>query len=249
MRNNLAILSILFGLLFFSCSRQLPQYSRISSNDLVLKPLEFNYLKGKGKINYQDDSIRLSATANVRIKKDSAIWLSFTAVGVEGARGLITKDSIIFLDRLNKVYYVFDFEELSEKFNFKIDYQLIQSMILGELPRPIEHEEDIIQQGNYFHLRQVDGNVVIDNYINRSTMKVERVEMIEVPTKNTLSFNYGDFQYLDGIPFPFSGIVFLNYTSLDQEFTTKIAFNFKKAEFLDRKLKLPFNIPQKYVRQ
>ena len=105
------------------------------------------------------------------------------------------------------------------------------------------------EQGNFFRIRQVDGNVVIDNYINKSIMKVERIEMIEVPTKNTLSLNYGDFQYIDEVPFPFSGIVFLNYISGGQQFTTKIAFNFDKAELVDRKLKLPFNIPDKYERQ
>ena len=248
MKTKLAILLILPGLFLLSCAPKIPQLSRISSGELDYKPIDFLYLKGKGKINYQDDSIRLSAAASVRIKKDSAIWISFTKVA-ELARGVITKDSITFIDRFHKVYYVYNFDDLSRKFNFTIDYNLIESMILGELTMDLDEQENISQQGNFFHVRQVDGNVVIDNYINKSIMKIERVEMIEVPTKNTLSLNYGDFQYVDETPFPFSGIVFLNYIALDKQYTTKIAFNFEKAEFLDRELKLPFNIPEKYERQ
>jgi len=248
MKNNLAILLILPGFFLLSCAPKIPQISRIAVKELDYNPLEFSYLKGKGKINYQDDSIRLSATANLRIKKDSVIWISFTKK-IELARGIITQDSIVFLDRWHKVYYVYTFDDLSRKFNFKIDYQLIQSMILGEMIMDIENNQSISPEGNFFHVRQVKENVVIDNYINKSIMKVERVEMLEVPTKNSLSLNYGDFQYIDEIPFPFSGIVFLNYINSDEQFTTKIAFNFEKAEFQDRELKLPFNIPEKYDRQ
>ena len=248
MRSKVLILLILSGSLLLSCSKKISTFGRIATTELDYKPLQFDYLKGKGKINYQDDSIRLSATANVRIKKDSAIWLSFSKVA-EVARGMITQDSIVFIDRFHKEYYVFNYEELSTKFNFKIDYSLIQAMIIGDLNQQIEQEEGIMEEGNFFKIRQVDGNVVIDNYINKSFMKLERVEMIEVPTKNTMSLNYGDFQLLDENPFPFSGIVFLNYISGGQAFTTKIAFNYEKAEFVDRKMKLPFNIPDKYERQ
>ena len=250
MKNKLAIILLLPGFFLLSCAPKTPQLSRITATELDYKALEFDYLKGKGKINYQDDSIRLSATANLRIKKDSVIWISFSKK-IELARGIITQDSIVFLDRWHKVYYVYNFEDLSKKFNFKIDYQLIQSMIIGELTMPIEQNEKIDQQGNFFHVRQVNGNVVVDNYINKSMMKVERVEMIEVPTKNSLSLNYGDFQLVDDTtPFPFSGIVFLNYINADEQFTTKIAFTYDKAEFLvDKELKLPFNIPEKYDRQ
>ena len=243
---SIAVL-IISGLLFSSCSQKITHFnSLLRKKKLDLRELNFEYLKGKGKINYQDDSIQFSATANVRIKKDSAIWLSFSKAGIEGARGIISMDSIDFLYRPDNAYYHYDFKSLTEKFNFKVDYHLIQSMILGEPPRPLTGDETVSRQGNFFHIRKVEESVIMDYYVNVANMRIERVEMIEMPSRNTLSFNYGDFELVDEVPFATTGIVFFNYNSSEQRFTMKISFNYTKAELVDRKLKFPFNIPQKY---
>ena len=70
------------------------------------------------------------------MKKDSLIWISVTGVGFEVARGLITKDSIVFMDKFHKEYFAFNYEQLSKKYNFDLNFALLQSIIIGNLPFP-----------------------------------------------------------------------------------------------------------------
>jgi hypothetical protein len=71
---------------------------------------------------------------NIRMKKDSIIWLSVTGVGLEVARGIITPDSIVFMDKIHKDYFVFNYEQLSKQYNFDLNFALLQSVIIGNLP-------------------------------------------------------------------------------------------------------------------
>ncbi len=44
--------------------------------------------------------------ANIRIRRDSAIWMNFSVIGVQGGRALINKDSITIISNVDKEYYV-----------------------------------------------------------------------------------------------------------------------------------------------
>ena len=247
--NRILFALVLFSILSISCSRQISQLqSFLYGPKLEIKNLEFEYLKAKSKISFQDNNKTVKATANIRIKKDSIIWISLSAIGIEGARAVIKQDSVIFIDRLNKEYRGYDFKDISERFNFDLNYELIQAMILGELTVLLSNEEKVTKTDSYYLVQQRNGGIAIDNYINRTLMKIERVEMIEVETRNTLSFNYGDFQEIDEKSFPFSQIIYLNYNGSNEKVSTKIDIQLNKAETV-KKLKFPFNIPQRYERK
>ena len=67
---------------------------------------DYEYLSAKTKITVINTDGKTEFSASVRIKKDSAIWISISpALGIEIVRVLITKDSIKIIDRFNKKYY------------------------------------------------------------------------------------------------------------------------------------------------
>ncbi|HZX73176.1 MAG TPA: DUF4292 domain-containing protein, partial [Cyclobacteriaceae bacterium] len=101
---------------------------------LEIEEIDFEYMLGKGRINYKDAKGERDVKTTVRVRKDSVIWISFTGViGIQGGRALINKDSITIVNTINKEYFVFSYEELSKRFNFKIDYQVVQAAMLGNL--------------------------------------------------------------------------------------------------------------------
>ena len=70
----------------------------------IIRPRTFS---AKIKVETSDDKGKNpDITANVRMIKDSAIWISLSAtiLGVEIYRTLITRDSIIILDKQKKEY-------------------------------------------------------------------------------------------------------------------------------------------------
>lgn len=72
----------------------------LQTNVLTLKPFS-----AKLKIDYQGRDASDHATAYIRIKKDSLIWISLTgALGIEGFRLLINKDSVRMMNKLDKNY-------------------------------------------------------------------------------------------------------------------------------------------------
>lgn len=68
---------------------------------------------------------------NLRMRSDSVIWLSVSALGIEAARFLITKDSIKMLDRINSKYTITDYSYLNNMLQIGVDFTMLQEMLLG----------------------------------------------------------------------------------------------------------------------
>ena len=68
---------------------------------------------------------------NLRMRSDSVIWLSVSALGIEAARFLITRDSIKMLDRINSKYMMTDYSYLNNMLQIGVDFTMLQEMLLG----------------------------------------------------------------------------------------------------------------------
>lgn len=238
--------------IFFSCKRQkisLPP-NTTEVNNFTIQEIDFTYFSSRSKINYKDSENNLNAIVNIRMKKDSVIWLSISKIGVEGARSLITKDSIYIIDKLKNEYTVSDFKTLSDKFNFTITFDFIQAAILGNLPFSQEKDKaKLVKAKDYYLLRQNENSVTIDNYISTEDMKLKKISMVEQPSNNSLTLDYEDFKMLNNVLFPYSSLVSLQYESSQGYYTTLVIVQHQKVEITEKELKFPFNLPQKYDRK
>lgn len=73
--------------------------------------------------------------ANVRMSKDSAVWMSLSpALGIEIARTLILKDSIKVLSKIpdNKFAFITGIEDLEKFVHFDLDLEDLQNLIFGQ---------------------------------------------------------------------------------------------------------------------
>lgn len=240
---------LLLSTLFFSCNRNLFRPTADESINLEINEVDFEYLKAKAKFRFDNGKSDLKATANIRIKKDSVIWMSISAtLGIEGARALITRDSLSVIDRLNKNYSVLNYQDLSERYNFNIDYDLVQSILLGNLATPIEEEDNVSKEAQHFKLLQTRGDVQMENRVGLTTRKIERVNWTDAPTNNSMTINYTKFQLIDQIVFPYENQIILKYKEGNLHSTTQINIDYNRAELSSKKERFPFNIPQKYER-
>lgn len=244
-------ITIILLIISSSCSKRLSgiSWNFLDKNKLEVQQINFEYFSGKAKINYKDDELDIRAKANIRIKKDSVIWISFSAVGIQGARCLINKDSITIINMVKKEYYVFNYDTLTKQFNFEINYDAIQAAALGNLLVNRSRTDEVVKDESFYILKQNSGSVNLNNYVNPKTMKIERVEMVEAPSKNSAVIRYYDFQMVGEHAFPFSEVISLFYTSKKGTLNTVIELEYNKAEIEDKELKFPFNIPKKYERK
>ena len=131
-------LLILMVFLLASCNKNIKNlFDRNTTTKLVVNEVNFDFLSAKAKVNF-DGEKDYSLSANFRMQKDSVIWLSLSpGLGVEVARVMITRDSISVLDKLSKDYNKIDYGTISKKYDFDINFNLIQSVILGNLIFPL----------------------------------------------------------------------------------------------------------------
>jgi len=246
--------SKIFGLLAISllmlqsCSKKLSVFSKsYSAKDLKIENLEFDYLTIKSKIQFKETHKTTKATALIRMKRDSVIWFNLSgALGVQGVRGIITKDSVKIINRVDKLFYLYDFNAVSQEFKFPIDFNLIQSMIVGDMPKPLEENNSIKKSDGRYVIRQNIENIWITNYVNQNTMKLEEVNVSEKETDNSLKLLYKDFRDVNGQGLPFSIFISLIHHNEFGELETQLNIDHIKAEAVDKPLRFPFSIPKKY---
>jgi Domain of unknown function (DUF4292) len=236
-------------LLLTACSKKVVVPLPPPPKTLDIQEIDFDYLHGKARLNFKDDKKERDVKATIRIRKDSVIWMTFSVIGVQGGKALINKDSITIVSTIDREYYVFDYAELSKRFNFNINFGIIQAAMLGNLVIPRSNGDNILEAADYNMLDQQIGNVMIRNYINPTTKKLEKLELSESTTGNAIKINYSNFQPLGNKTFPYTGSISVLYKIASGVINNTITFEYNKAEIGDRELRFPFNIPKRYERR
>jgi len=213
---------------------------------LNINEIDFKYLKAKSKIAIVKDGKTDNVGANIRMKKDSIIWLSISyGVFGEVARALITTDSaFIFATNqktLKREYHKYSFAELSQEYNFGLNFNIIQSAIIGS--QPIKKKYKLSKDKGFFLLKQKEGRVSIDNYVGEVDRKLKKVMLQdELPTKHKMTLDFEDFTTLNQYLFPYSSVLTLDVQSPDDQkfYQTLIQLKHTKVELLEQPLEFPF---------
>lgn len=102
---------------------------------LLNNTISFSTFKGKAKMNYSGGGMSQDFTANIRMAKDSIIWIHVTAgMGlVNVARILITPDSFSLLNYLDKTGMKLHISEANQLLPAQVDFKTLQSFIIGEV--------------------------------------------------------------------------------------------------------------------
>lgn len=251
MNSRLCIVLLGVVLLTANCSKKItaPVVVTPPRPTLAIEEIDFEYFHGKARMTMREANKEREVKANIRVRKDSVIWMTFSVIGVQGGKALINKDSITIVSNVDKEYYVFEYAELSKRYNFEINYHVIQSAMLGNLIVPRKEEDVIVKDPSFFTLNQHSGTIDVQNFINASSMKIEKVELKESNTSNSFVVNYSNFQPVGNKIFPYNGTINLFYKTLAGLLNTTIIFEYNKAEVGTRELNFPFNIPKKYERR
>lgn len=233
-----------------SCSKKvLTTTIDIPKLTLNIAEMDFANFQGRARMILRDANKERDVKAHIKMRKDSVIWMTFNVVGIQGGKALINKDSITIVSTVDKEYFVFEYPELSKRFNIDINYDIIQAAMLGNLLFPRSEDEEVLQESSMYLLKQQVGHIDVTNYVNAASMKIEKVEFKEGNSSNSLVINYSNFQPVENMVFPYNGTINLYYKSVTGLLNTTIIFEYAKAEVSDRD-KIPnFNIPKRYVRR
>jgi hypothetical protein len=227
---------------------------------LAENELKFNWLSAKMNVSYTEDRITSDFKGQLRIRKDSVIWISFSpALGIEAARIMITQDSIKYMNRINKVYFKGDYDFMNRYLQTDIDFDMLQSIIIGN---DFQFYEKTTFRASYdkpdyrlsttsrrklkrFVEEVVDERpVLIQNlWLHPETFKITKVDIKEYGRENKkLEAVYSKFIPLEEMLFP-SRLIF----EVTAEANITIDVDFSRTDLNEPK-SFPFTIPSKYER-
>ena len=245
--------SCLIGLVLLGGCKKRPSVATVSSLDTtalglpLAPPLDFTYLTSRAKIAYRGEDQNLNAAANIHMHKDSTIWVSISpGLGIEVVRCLITRDSVLAIDRYNKKNYRYDYPTLSRKLHFDINFTVLQATLLGNLPYPSLTSAKLKQQENGYVLEQKTGQLVLENFIDGTTGELKRVMAEELGTRNMLELKYEDYGAVGQSIFPFINYVLLTSFTETETRKTEVDIRHQKVDITETNPGFTFEMPGHY---
>lgn len=207
--------------------------------------INFKTFSAKIKVDIEDSKGKQpDLVAVVRMIKDSTIWMSLSAsiLNIEVYRVLITKDSVILLNKLEKEVQRRSLDYLQEVAQIPFDFTTLQNLLIGN---PVFYNDTINsykQSGDYILITYV--GTIFKNLLTLSTdtkiLKHIKLDDIDITRNRTADITYDSYEDKSGIHFStYRQLIITEKNKLD------IRLNFKQYEF-NKQLSLPFNIPKNY---
>ena len=182
--------------------------------------------------------------ANVRMIKDSAIWISISAtiLNVEVFRAFITKDSVILLNKQEKEVQYRSLDYLQEITEIPFDFKTLQDLIVGN---PVFFSDSSITVRKFENFSLISS--VSPPFKNLLTVSVpdnllqhSKLDDLDVMQNRTADFTYDSYSNSSGFPFStYRQIIATEKNKID------IRMNFKQYEF-NKELSVSFTVPKNY---
>ncbi len=198
----------------------------------------------KIKVKYITAKKTQNITAKLRLKKDSVIWISLTAVGgIPVAKILIKPQHVLYYEKLNKTYFDGDFSLLNKWLKTDLDFSKIQNMLFAQ---PIYNLKAVkfIQavSDNSYQLKakkKTDNNRAV-YWFNPVHFKLNKQAFYK-NKRESLTFIYGGFDTSTANRYPNK----MQVIAQSKKERVKINLTYRSLKF-DLPLRFPFRIPKNY---
>ncbi len=160
------------------------------------------YFSLKSKVDFNDGRTAMSFIANVRMRKDSLIWVSFTGpFGIEVIRAVIDKDSVRIWNKLSSERNTQPVSSLNRFLPFTPTFFDIQDFLLGN-PLLISSAKPSISNANLMRIFMQDNvrysvqhNVDMQNYTLSELLLKDKME------KQQMDATFESYERLQGYAF------------------------------------------------
>lgn len=230
-----------------------------------LKDNQFNYTWLMAKFDVTVNIQNKSTDFNVVMKcrKDSVIWMSIIdpLIGaVEGARVILTRDSVKFMDRINKVFFVGGYDTIKKMIRVDdLDFEMVQSLLMGNSVEFYEEDEKVKPGMDKTECRYLLGTLrkkklrkILENgvqlkdpaqniWLDPITFKITRLFFMDFNTNRSFDAYYNEYRLTE------DSTLFPNKIQFDikAEKTLNIAVKYNKLT-LNKEQTFPFSIPSTY---
>lgn len=239
--------SLLFVFMFFFASCSLKKASKSNTSTLPKNTKELiervnttdkipERLSLRGKINLIQEDQEVSLNINIELKKDSIIWASLSApLGIELFRIQISKESIYFINRVTKTYFIKPISHISNYLKTEISFGEISEMITAS-PRIPKDLYSFEEESNAYIIKSEKKRYKID----RNKFCILEANILR-NNKSNLSVVFSEFKETSTYFFP-------HHYSVKTQSAEKFSATIKYSRVVfNQKQKIVFKIPNHYV--
>ncbi|MBW6460480.1 MAG: DUF4292 domain-containing protein [Bacteroidales bacterium] len=230
-------------------------YSKLRENEF-----SFDWFSARIDASYYEKRSSSDFKGQIRIRKDSLIWLSVSpALGIELFRLELTTDSVKYVNRVAKEYFAGDYALVSRFMQINIDFDILQALILGNDFQNFENGSfrAAVDSRNYrltttgrrkvrkeFEAAGSSSVLLLQNiWLDPQSFKIIKLDVKEYMKENRkLEAQYSGFIRQDNQYFP---TTLRFYITAEQNANIKLTYN---RPSLNEPMTFPFTIPDNYKR-
>ena len=142
-QTKIAILLLSIALLASACSARKKVVQPTSPQSFEWLTAKLDIQAGGNGLSFDDLSGQL------RMRKDSLVWVSVTAMGIELARMKVSNDSVWVVNRTEKAYLAESLDTLSVQLGMPLSLPLVQAQLLGNNEGLAPTENQTVQLKNF----------------------------------------------------------------------------------------------------
>ena len=204
----------------------------------------YTTFSAKAKVHFESPEDKQDFTANIRVKKDSAIWIDITALGgmFHAARAYVTTDSFFMINYQQKEVTKLPLKQVAKVLPTQVDFMSLQNLIIGE-PLRNGAVTNVSDLASSWLLAVEDSNYVQRiNYRKSDSVMVLLQMNTRDPKGPEAVLKFDNFENNGSKKIAVSrAINILNGTD-----RFLLEMELQNMEF-DKQLEMPFSIPAKYT--
>lgn len=221
--------------------------TRITPKELKAKLAEqtFTYetLQAKLSISYEAPDDKKSFKGDLRVKRDSAIWLSIRPLlGLEVARVLITRDTVHIIDRLNNEYIRQPLDLLEQEYGLPDDFSLMQALLIGNIYPHFANADTVQFKDNAYQIVQEKGSLHQVLWVEPYSFTITELNVQPKGSDHRVEARFLEYEDVEGQNFAHQRLWSLNS---EETFTAELGFSRVR---INNALQFTFVVPEKYER-
>jgi len=212
--------------------------AKVSANQV-----QYKTLSERAVLTWDDGNTAQQFNGNIRVKKDSLIWMSLSMFGFEGARALITQDSFRLLNKLTSEYLVRDPNYIQSWLLLPINFQMLQQIITGERIS-INERATLAKNEDSSYVLYLESDKLFEKvWVNTQNYTVQKILLKDKLLKQDMLITFDSYNSLNGNPFSYKRNIAINRDGK----AMKLDMQITKAG-ADEELNFPFEVNEKYKR-
>lgn len=257
MNNFLRFLPLLLILVLFSCKSRKKFAAPIAVNkpkdsiintkvniaeNLISPTLKtWTYFSAKADINYSSNGNSQGVGSNIRMYKDSLIWISVNLFGIEGARILINNDSMVMLDKVHKCYTTFSKTYFADLLGSPLTVSQIQCLIIAEPIYALALYETLKNNETDLQIGLNQPRVRISHNYKKQFYTIDSTSIDDITAPHYARVKYFGFANVNEHNFPLKNEI----SAYNGANKIIITMDFENPDFIST-VTFPFNIPASY---